>query len=43
MFDFDLTLADMQAIAGLDRGSSSFFDHHDPAMVKMLSEAQRNT
>ena len=33
----------MQAIAGLDTGSSSFFDHRDPAMVKTLSEAPRNT
>jgi 2,5-diketo-D-gluconate reductase A len=43
VFDFDLTAADMHAIAGLDSGASSFFDHRDPAMVKMLSEAQRNT
>ena len=43
VFDFDLTPADMEAIAGLDTGSSSFFDHRDPAMVKMLSEAQRAT
>ena len=31
----------MQAITVLDRGSSNFFDHRDPAMVKTLSEAQR--
>jgi 2,5-diketo-D-gluconate reductase A len=43
VFDFDLTSANMQAIAVLDRGSSSFFDHRDPAMVKTLSEAQRTT
>jgi hypothetical protein len=27
----------------LDTGKSSFFDHRDPAMVKRLSEAVRNT
>jgi 2,5-diketo-D-gluconate reductase A len=43
VFDFSLTTEDMDAIAGLDRGASIFFDHRDPAMVKALSEAQRNT
>lgn len=43
VFDFDLTADDMDAIASLDTGSSSFFDHRDPAMVKMLSEARRST
>jgi 2,5-diketo-D-gluconate reductase A len=43
VFDFSLTTADMEAIAGLDSASSSFFDHRDPAMVKILSEAQRAT
>jgi 2,5-diketo-D-gluconate reductase A len=43
VFDFDLTPVNMQAIASLDSGSSSFFDHRDPAMVKMLSKAQRAT
>jgi 2,5-diketo-D-gluconate reductase A len=43
VFDFTLTEANRGAIAGLDRGSSSFFDHRDPAMVKALGEAQRNT
>lgn len=43
VFDFDLAPADMQAIAGLDSGSSSFFDHRDPSMVKMLGEASRST
>ena len=33
----------MEAIATLDTGTSGFFDHRDPAMVKMLSEAQRGT
>jgi 2,5-diketo-D-gluconate reductase A len=43
VFDFDLTPANMQAVASLDSGTSSFFDHRDPAMVKMLGEAQRAT
>lgn len=43
VFDFELLPADMEAIASLDSGSSSFFDHRDPAMVKLLSEAQRAT
>lgn len=43
VFDFSLTTGEMEAIADLDSGSSSFFDHRDPAVVKALSEAQRNT
>jgi 2,5-diketo-D-gluconate reductase A len=43
VFDFDLTAEDMDAIAKLDSGASSFFDHRDPNMVKLLSEAQRPT
>jgi 2,5-diketo-D-gluconate reductase A len=43
VFDFELTDWDMKAIAELDSGTSSFFDHRDPNMVKMLSEAQRPT
>lgn len=43
VFDFDLTDDDMRSIATLDTGTSSFFDHRDPAMVKWLSEAQRPT
>jgi diketogulonate reductase-like aldo/keto reductase len=40
---FDLDTSDMEAIAALDNEQSLFFDHHDPAMVKFLSEAKRNT
>src|SRR5437764_4713547 len=43
VFDFELTPEEMTAIATLDTGASSFFDHRDPAMVKMLSEAKRPT
>lgn len=43
IFDFELTQEEMDAIAQLDTGTSLFFDHRDPAMVKLLSEAKRNT
>ena len=43
IFDFQLTDDEMRSIATLDTGTSSFFDHRDPAMVKWLSEAARNT
>jgi len=33
----------MAAIATLDTKTSSFFDHRDPAMVKMLGTANRPT
>ena len=37
VFDFELVPEDMQAIAGLDTGKSSFFSHSDPEIVKMIS------
>jgi diketogulonate reductase-like aldo/keto reductase len=43
IFDFQLTDDEMHSIALLDTGTSSFFDHRDPAMVKWLSEAVRQT
>jgi 2,5-diketo-D-gluconate reductase A len=43
IFDFEMTLEDMAAIAVLDTRTSSFFDHRDPNMVKWLSGAKRNT
>ena len=43
IFDFDLDASDMGLIATLETGESLFFDHRDPAMVKFLSEATRNT
>jgi diketogulonate reductase-like aldo/keto reductase len=36
VFDFELDQGDLEAIATLDRKTSSFFDHRDPAMVKWL-------
>jgi 2,5-diketo-D-gluconate reductase A len=43
VFDFQLGAEDMAAIATLDTGQSAFFDHRDPAVVKMLGTAKRNT
>lgn len=43
VFDFELSSADMDAIVALDTKTSSFFDHRDPKMVKVLSEAKLNT
>ena len=43
IFDFDLAADEMSSIATLDTGTSSFFDHRDPAMVKWLIEAKRPT
>jgi 2,5-diketo-D-gluconate reductase A len=36
VLDFDLSADDMAAIATLDTGTSSFFDHRDPEKVKWL-------
>lgn len=43
IFDFVLDADAMAAIAALDTGKSAFFDHRDPAIVKWLSTAVRNT
>jgi len=43
LFDFELSPDEMRAIGTLDTGTSSFFDHRDPAMVTWLSEAVRPT
>jgi 2,5-diketo-D-gluconate reductase A len=43
IFDFTLGPDDMAAIATLDTGQSAFFDHRDPAMVKMVASFKRNT
>lgn len=36
VFDFELSVEDMTAIATLDTKTSSFFDHRNPEMVKWL-------
>jgi 2,5-diketo-D-gluconate reductase A len=38
LFDFRLDETDMTAIAMLETGTSSFFSHRDPAIVKWMSE-----
>lgn len=43
IFDFELGSEDMNAILSLDTKQSLFFDHRDPAMVKFLGTAKRNT
>ena len=43
VFDVELTVEDMETIASLDIGQSSFFEHRDPQMIKFLSEASRPT
>ena len=37
VLDFELSPDDIAAIAALDTGTSSFFDHRDPEKVKWLS------
>jgi diketogulonate reductase-like aldo/keto reductase len=36
IFDFELSLDDMELIKALDTKKSSFFDHRDPGVVKWL-------
>ena len=43
VFDFELSAEDMDAVATLDTKQSLFFDHRDPAMVKWLGTANRDT
>ena len=38
VFDFELDDADLAGIATLETGTSSFFSHRDPAIVKWMSE-----
>ncbi len=38
VFDFELDDADLASIATLETGTSSFFSHRDPAIVKWMSE-----
>ncbi len=41
-FDFALDKSDLNEIAQLDTGTSSFFSHRDPAMVKAIGERRLN-
>lgn len=38
VFDFVLSPEDMQKIAALDKGQSSFFSHSDPQMVEWFAQ-----
>jgi len=38
VFDFELDMDDMAKIATLDTGTSSFFPHWDPSILKSMSE-----
>jgi 2,5-diketo-D-gluconate reductase A len=40
VFDFELSDGEMQAVAALETGKSSFFSHRDPAIVKWMSERE---
>ena len=42
IFDLQLSAEEMETIKTLDSGTSSFFDHRDPAMVKWLGERKLN-
>lgn len=42
VFDFTLTVDQMNTIAALDTGASLFFDHRDPAMVSWLGGRRYN-
>jgi diketogulonate reductase-like aldo/keto reductase len=36
IFDFELSIEDMESIATLDMKTSSFFDHRDPEIIKWM-------
>ncbi len=38
IFDFELDIDDIAKITTLDTGTSSFFSHRDPSIVKWMSE-----
>lgn len=38
IFDFELSDDDMKVVAALETGTSSFFSHRDPAIVRWMSE-----
>ncbi len=40
VFDFELSIEDMEAIKTLDTETSSFFSHRDPATVKRIGEVK---
>ncbi len=42
IFDFELSAEDMAEIATLETGTSVFFDHRDPGVVRMISGRRRD-
>ena len=40
VLDFELSADDIAAVATLETGTSSFFDHRDPERVKWLGPRQ---
>jgi 2,5-diketo-D-gluconate reductase A len=42
VLDFQLSPEDLAEIARLDARESAFFDHRDPAVVRMISGVGRN-
>lgn len=42
IFDFELSIEEIDAIKTLDSNKSAFFDHRDPVMVKWLGERELN-
>jgi 2,5-diketo-D-gluconate reductase A len=40
IFDFELDLKDMEAVAALDMKVSSFFDHRDPEIIKWMGSRE---
>ena len=43
VFDFELSVENMNTISGLNESESLFPDHRDPEFVKQLSEVEANT
>jgi len=41
VFDFELTVEDMNVIAALDKAESLFFSHYDPQTVEYLTSLVR--
>lgn len=41
IFDFELSVDDMQTIAQMNKDTSSFFSHYDPATVEMICGLKR--
>ena len=41
IFDFELTDEDMQLISDMNKDTSSFFSHYDPATVEMICGLKR--